>query len=73
MAVSRAVCDERASSTASGTQQQVSRCTLWLSQVEKGAFRFIITIFVLFYKVCVAVAFCEAIFAPTVHHVFDFS
>ena len=57
MAVSRAASDERGSSTASGTQQQVSRCTLWRSRVDKGAFRVIITIFVLSYKVCVAVGF----------------
>ena len=47
--------------TASGTQQQVSRCrpiyNLWRSRVEKSAFRVIIIILAFSYKVCVAVAY----------------
>ena len=59
MAVSQASY-EGASSTASGTQQQVSRCrpihNLWRSRVEKNMFRVIITILAFSYKLCVAVA-----------------
>ena len=61
MVVSRAASNKGASSTASGTEQQVSRCrpinNLWQSWVEISAFRIIITILAFSYKVFVAVAF----------------
>ena len=57
MVVSQAAGDEGASSTASGTQKQASKCrpihNLWQSRVEKNAFiRVIMTILAFSYSLC---------------------